>query len=446
MGGLRKLIVLVVCLVMLLCSGCSLLDNGDLAERLRPPRLTGQQETLQQALDTYVVEDYVLTYPRSGDHRAAFLLEDMDGDGVDEAICFYRLKEGNSHVLMLKRDEDNWMPVNDIQGSSADIYWVAWGDMHGDGGHQLLVGWGIYNNDRDRQVILYGKGETGLTALFEAPCAAAFLGDVTATRRDTLLLYRIDDGASKVTVELMALQDGSVTQLSSMRLDGYIRSFGTPQLVPLSDTLSGVFVDGYKDANSITTELVYWDGERLIVPFYDTTTNTNTVTARESRGSQLLTCMDVNGDGRWEWPQNRRLVGYQTAEIREAQFMTSWMYYDPEIGQAQKGLDSLVNTADRYLLTLEPEWVGNTADDDRLTMRYTAATHLLEIQEVSDGVVGETILCIAPTAYRVEPPAEGTTMTVSLSDSASFTVWYRTENGLGLTPERIRYMLIALPS
>ncbi|MBQ8752202.1 MAG: hypothetical protein IJZ13_03755, partial [Clostridia bacterium] len=104
---------------MLLCSGCSLLENsGDLAEQLRPPRLTGQQETLQQALDDYVTDDYVLTYPRSGDHRSAFLLQDMDGDGTDEAICFYRLSEGNTHVLLLRREGEGWKPQNDLQGSS----------------------------------------------------------------------------------------------------------------------------------------------------------------------------------------------------------------------------------------------------------------------------------------------------------------------------------------
>ena len=188
---------------MLLCSGCSLLENsGDLAEQLRPPRLTGQQETLQQALDDYVTDDYVLTYPRSGDHRSAFLLQDMDGDGTDEAICFYRLSEGNTHVLLLRREGEGWKPQNDLQGSSVDIDWVAFGDMRGNGGSQLLVGWGIYNNDRDRQVILYDQREEGLSSLFDSTCAAAYFGDVMKSGRDTLLLYHIDDGNERVTASL----------------------------------------------------------------------------------------------------------------------------------------------------------------------------------------------------------------------------------------------------
>ncbi len=431
---------------MLLCSGCSLLENsGDLAEQLRPPRLTGQQETLQQALDDYVTDDYVLTYPRSGDHRSAFLLQDMDGDGTDEAICFYRLSEGNTHVLLLRREGEGWKPQNDLQGSSVDIDWVAFGDMRGNGGSQLLVGWGIYNNDRDRQVILYDQREEGLSSLFDSTCAAAYFGDVMKSGRDTLLLYHIDNGNERVTASLMELKDSGIAQVAVARLDGYIRSFGTPRLVPLTGELSGVFVDGYKDANSITTELVYWDGERLSVPFYDSTANANTVTAREALTSTLLTVMDINGDGRWEWPQNRRLVGYQTAETQNAGWMTTWMYYDPEIGQAQKAFDSLVNETDRYLLMLEPEWVGTTADGDRVTMNYETTTHLLEVLEVNNGVIGEVVLRIVPANQEIGVSPGGETVAVSLSDTAAYTVWYRTDNTLGLNPERIRYMLTALP-
>jgi hypothetical protein len=34
--------------------------------------VTGDEEAVQEALDDYIDGDYILTYPRSGDHRAAF--------------------------------------------------------------------------------------------------------------------------------------------------------------------------------------------------------------------------------------------------------------------------------------------------------------------------------------------------------------------------------------
>lgn len=432
--------LLVLCLAL---SGCSILDGSGIEGQLRPPRVIGDEEAVQEALDDYIDGDYILTYPRSGDHRAAFLMQDMDGDGENEAICFYRFADSNTHVLLLKQNKDIWEPVDDIVGTGTDIYWVTFGDMRGDGARQLLVGWGIYNNTRDRQAILYDVTADGMKVMLEVSAAAVFFGKVTATDSDSLLLYRIDDNKAAASAILMCWQDGLLSQQGEIALDGHIRSCGTPRLAKLADGVNGVFLDAYKDNNSTITELVYWDGERLNNPFYDPTTNANTVTVRETSRTSSVVSTDINRDGFWEWPSNRRLLGYQESDFAQSQWLTGWMRYDYATGKPVKVMDTVINAIDGYYLVLEEGWMGETAATDRLTVTYDAAKHRLELKEVQNGTMGSTILRIVPKGRELSELAGWETLNVSATETASYTVSYRVKNDLGLTETRVRYMLAA---
>lgn len=71
-------------LCALLLSGCNALGL-DVEDYLRPPKSTGEQEAIQQALETYIeahaekggVTDYILKYPKEGSYRSAFILVDQ---------------------------------------------------------------------------------------------------------------------------------------------------------------------------------------------------------------------------------------------------------------------------------------------------------------------------------------------------------------------------------
>ena len=68
-------------------SGCSIGVNVD--NMLTPPKLSGQQEQIYQALKDTTGSAISLKYPKSGSYLSAFIVSDIDGDGLDEAIVFY---------------------------------------------------------------------------------------------------------------------------------------------------------------------------------------------------------------------------------------------------------------------------------------------------------------------------------------------------------------------
>lgn len=168
-----------------------------------------------------------------------------------------------------------------MEGLSTDIERVVFGDLDGDGIEELMAGWSIYNN-RDQQLHVYSLAGDTITPLStDNVYTQLFVGDVTSSGRDDLLLMRLE-GNNVTTARLKGLQDGQLVEKGAVRLDGYINQFGTVQMGRLADGIQGVYIDALKDANTTITELVYWDHGRLNAPFYDTSKNITSATARSS--------------------------------------------------------------------------------------------------------------------------------------------------------------------
>lgn len=449
---MRRIIGIAAALSLLfgLC-GCQSLTAGT-DSLLRPPLAGSEQAAIQAALASYVsrtagTEDYVLKYPKTGAYLSAFVMQDMDADGTEEAVCFYRLNRANEtvHVHLLKKDKNGWASVSDIAGEGTEVEWVAFGDLQGDGSPELLTGWNVYSNNRDRQLVLYALESRGLSERYRATCSAVAVGDITAGGRDTLMLFTIDGTAHTVTADLIGMVEDSVTQLGSTALDGGIVQFGNAQVCSLADGVNGVFIDAYKDNNQAITELIYWEGRRLWTPFYDAAQNLTELTARETPIDSLIVSTDVSGDGVPEWPRNRRLVGYEETELTKALFLTTWMRWNYATKTIEPLFDCVVNEADGYYLRLDPSWVGGTRAEDRVSARYTAATHAFELLRVEDGVVGEPLLCIVPAAVTYEAAHESMAhFSLTLEDNNTYTVWYTADDTYRFTEERIRYLVTVM--
>ena len=136
---MRRWFTFVLAAVMLALSGCNVL-GPDVETQLQPPRAAGEQKEIQNALDAYIgrsdktAKRYVLKYPKSGDYRSAFILRDFDGDGVEEAVAFYRKKDDASktHVNLLRKKNGAWSSVRDTEGYGNDIDRVVFGDIAGE--------------------------------------------------------------------------------------------------------------------------------------------------------------------------------------------------------------------------------------------------------------------------------------------------------------------------
>ena len=115
------------CLMLSACTSFSPATD----DLMRPPRLTPEQRAINDALDdAALTQNYSLKYPKSGDHRSAFVFHDIDGDGEEEAIVFYEPSIDNTaRIVLLDRQDGVWRSLCDLPGAGQDVEFVAFANI-----------------------------------------------------------------------------------------------------------------------------------------------------------------------------------------------------------------------------------------------------------------------------------------------------------------------------
>ncbi len=456
--GRAMLAALAAALLLPSVSGCSM----QVESYLIPPRLQGEQLEIQRALDEYVtgtlkISRYVMKYPKRLGQASAFIRTPLYTDWAAQntsaseekpeeiAIAFYQdaVKNGNVHINMLCETDGNWASVSDVEGLGTEIENVAFGDLDGDGLHEMLIGWNIYNS-QDKQLHIYSLRDNTLTPLStESVYTEWFLGDVTSSGKDDLVLFRLE-GNNRVTARLKSLTDGKMVDRGQVFLDGYIQSFGNMQLGRLTNDIQGLYIDATRDANTTITELLYWDNNQLNAPFYDPATNATLLTARTSG----LAARDIDADGQVEYPICTRLPGYyETENPKEYMWLTQWFAWDYATRQVKPKFYSLVNTTDGYYIRMEDSW------KDSVTTRYEADSRTLWVCSVNEGKVGDPFLGVRVTREEEASSSSsgglvpGATFRLWYQDDSTgttYSFWFREDNPYGINKQSPLYMLSLL--
>lgn len=454
--------------------GCSSIGL-DVENQLRPPKATGEQEAIQQALEEDIlsrvekggVDEYILKYPKQGNYRSAFILvdqvqsntkynlnnfthiqpasraEESEDGGVENssaAVAFYSMDEegANAHVNLLRKEDGVWKSVADVEGSSEEVNQVDFGDLDGDGKKELLVSWSVYNS-RDKRLTGYSLKDNLADLGIDETCTHSVVNDLQGIGRDQLILFNISTADNVVTVRLSRYEDGALAPQGETRLDGYIQRFGNSRVAALTETVNALYIDCYKDPSTTLTELIYWDEEGLHAPLYRPEDNLTTLSARESS----IPSMDIDQDGMMEWPVSVRLPGYDTANVADAMWRTTWMSWDYATGQTQSEFTCIMNLRDGYYLRLDDAWA------DQVTAMYDEEIRQLSLTSPEVGASGQTVyLQVITTAVtdNEDAPLKDGFEKLMISNNLQYSMKYSEDAPLQLNQERVRLMFTLLPA
>lgn len=432
----KRWAALLLSLMLCMLTGCSSLGS-DIITQLRPPKAVGEHGAAEEALSAYITQtleadSYTLKYPRSGEYRAAFIMEDLDGDGFAEALVFYDVGADTSHINLLRQSGGEWRSVNDLAVFSADIHSVTFGDMDGDGVRELFVCWDMFSN-RSYQISVYTLNGNHIAERFTSTCASLTVTDLTGDGRDDCLLLNAD--AQALTASLWTLSGNAMTQVGLCTVDGYVQSLKTVQTVDFEGDCRAVFVDCEKSGDVLVTQLLYWDDGVLVAPFYSAADVGNVLTARPS----YFTAGDKDEDGMWEWPTCVPLQGH-TAENgghTATSWLTTFWSWDMARREPVKKFSCVYNDTDRYYLLAEDGF------DARFTTRYEQESRTLWICTAESG---EAVFAVR-TVPKAKAPAETedayTFVMLLKNEFATYEVWYDEENAYAINEETLRYMLTA---
>ena len=386
----RHFLLLAACCLAGLLPGCSfpMTENMQVEELLRAPRLSGDYGALQNALNDWLGESAQLKYPMQGDLLSPFLLQDLDGDGEqDAAVLYTTAQSSNVCIAFLQRDKENrWKVCQSIEGLADTVDNVRLAQLQDGSSMQMVVGYLASQGDSYLAVYSYENGQ--VSAILEQSYEQYLVEDITGGgNQDLILMSTLEDGG--VQIELLTVdRDGSFQQVAVMGLSADKFSGCASVAAGLgADGKRYLVLDGWTgiSGNNLATVLLRFDEEsQQMIPADQI--STSELYSASLRNVPNLVSRDLDGDGTVEIPTQPDEAGLlNMSQSRRMDFIV-WMDYTSPTPEKSFGL---LDEETNCYIELPAEWEGNllltdsteidaavelrTLDEDQLVMTVRLA-------------------------------------------------------------------------
>ena len=366
-------------LLCLLLAGCSMPgEQVQVEELLRAPKLSGDYGDVQTALNDWLGESAQLKYPMQGDLLSPFLLQDLDGDGrQDAAVLYTTAQSSNVCIAILQKDDaDIWHVRQNVEGLADTVESVGLAQLQPGDATQLVVGYTAAQGDHYLAVYSYTDGV--LSTILEQQYQQYLVEDITGGgNQDLILMSTLEDGG--VQIELLTVdKEGSFQQVAVMGLSAN-RFAGCASVAAGvgADGRHYLVLDGWTgiSGNNRASVLLRFDEDTQQMVPADQISTEKLYTA-SLRNVPSLVSQDLDGDGIVEIPTQPDEAGLlNMSQSRRMDFIV-WMDYTSPHPEKSFGL---LDEETNCYIELPMEWEGNLKLTD--SEQYDGAVELRTVDE-----------------------------------------------------------------
>lgn len=366
-------------LLCLLLAGCSMPgEQVQVEELLRAPKLSGDYGDVQTALNDWLGESAQLKYPMQGDLLSPFLLQDLDGDGrQDAAVLYTTAQSSNVCIAILQKDDaDIWHVRQNVEGLADTVESVGLAQLQPGDATQLVVGYTAAQGDHYLAVYSYTDGV--LFTILEQQYQQYLVEDITGGgNQDLILMSTLEDGG--VQIELLTVdKEGSFQQVAVMGLSAN-RFAGCASVAAGvgADGRHYLVLDGWTgiSGNNLASVLLRFDEDTQQMVPADQISTEKLYTA-SLRNVPSLVSQDLDGDGIVEIPTQPDEAGLlNMSQSRRMDFIV-WMDYTSPHPEKSFGL---LDEETNCYIELPMEWEGNLKLTD--SEQYDGAVELRTVDE-----------------------------------------------------------------
>lgn len=401
--------LLAACLMLFSACDYTLLSPEQL---MRPPQYYGENEGLQDIFSSTAGANAILKAPYEGAYRSAFILEDIDGDGSEEALAFYvkNLDKNVCRMMLFEKSGGNWTLCANIRGEGSEVVSVSLADLDQDGVQEIIVGWGTSGgSDRVLSVYRYSPEQRDVRSLASEPYRLMACLDVDGDRDLELFVVSTASASSATatsaaggaadparfrgrllkiqeTIQPSGMQDVSITSVSEIALSSAAvdcTQLMVQQFYDSNEPLA-FFLDCASKDSGLFTDVITWSNGRLNREEFAWDRENVYPTYRSAN----ITCQDINADGYIEIPAQIPLDGSSNPAAADANSqsadssgervldeqisLTVWRRFSQ--GKLTPVANSVINFSDSYLFLFKGDWTAGAFP--RLTNNVTVAADL----------------------------------------------------------------------
>ena len=354
------------CALVLSFGGCSQTDFANIDGVMSPPKLTEEQNMIYAALEDSVGKNIRLKYPKTGDYKSAFVMQNIDDEPGEEAIVFYEsTSKGpdaslNVHVKVLDKQDGEWKAAGEVTGDGTEVDKICFGQSKEYGKTYIAIGYSLVNQtEKILKVYLYEN--RSLNLVYSQGYSVMEVMDLDMDSDDELVV--ISSGGAKTDptarltnpeAKLLDYTAGGFQVSGTVKMDVSVYEYANVQKGKVYPRKTALYLDGLKGTDLYGTEMLYVENGALCNAVYNSRENMTLQTIRVG-----LKSMDVNNDGILEIPVSYPAPGYEEAAEGDQLLLTDWS--DLMDGQLMKIMTAYVNGSEGYIFKFPEEWVDKVS-------------------------------------------------------------------------------------
>lgn len=307
--------VLLIFLILLL-SGCSL-EYGD--GLLSLPKLPGEYLLLQHEIDAILSTGAVYATAETGGNRQAVQLVDMDGDGEDEAIAFFRMPGGDFLVCAYQRTADGYEEIGRAEGFGSSIHAVHYPCVSADGHLALALSWGLEDASTYGMTV-FDITDEGLESVLDIQYSSLLVEDMNGDSVDELCFAVRDAVTGGHSLHLYNYSGGGYRLMGETPLSVEVRSVSLMQFGVTRGGHSAVFVDSAATGGGYITDVVSLSSGVAVNETIDMVAGSGAVTWRLVSVSST----DIDGDGIIDVPVAAEPQSGSETQQSDARYKLHW--------------------------------------------------------------------------------------------------------------------------
>lgn len=336
---MRRYILAIAAALCALLTGCAMNISAD--ELYALPRLPAEYESLESQINALLEAGAEHAAPSSGSNLQSVQMVDLDGDGVEEAVAFFRKADDAKpmKIYLFKADGETYRRLALIEGTASSIYSISYPDLDGDGQCELLIGYKSGTELQALSVYALRRGEALnlLTTLYLRYAVSDLDGD----GRDELTVFYSGE-ENRCTADCYVWNSTELSCISTAELSFSASELSRVTAGKLSDGASALFVTGVTDNSAAVCDIL-------------TVRNGVLCSAVQGAASRFLSLYptDIDGDGVIEVPEP--LPFPQLTEESDIYYRILWRAYD-STGSGEVVRRTYHNTADGWSFVLPEAW------------------------------------------------------------------------------------------
>ena len=349
----RAALVFFALLVVLTASGCGFKFSLSPEDLYSLPKLPAEYTELDNHIKQILEEGAEYAAPVSGSNIQPVQLVDLNGDGQEEAIAFFRnsADERPLKIYIFTAKDQTYEQTAVIEGTGTGIYSVAYSDLDSDGQMELLVGWRVNTEMQALSVYTLRTGEPE-ELVSGANYVKYAVTDLDQDQMWELVVLRSDENGNGVA-DYYCWQERDFLVRTSARITSTMAELsqqGRIQEGTLQEGVPALFVTGVEESLwTITDILAVKNGELVNIMLSDVTG-----VSTEIAPFCALYPTDINGDNITEVPRPSSVFPQKEAES-DAYQRIDWQAYTGE-GASTTVLRTYHNTVDGWYLCLPDDW------------------------------------------------------------------------------------------